>query len=136
MENVNWIAVVVAAFVPMILGFLWYGPMLFQKAWMKSLNFTDEDVQGGNMGVIMGLSLVLAFLLSVFVQYIVVHGDAEFTTLKHGAFHGFMIAVLAAVPVLVTNSLFERKSRSNILINVGYWIVTITVMGAILSAWR
>lgn len=38
----NFLAVLGAAFIPMIMGFLWYGPMLFQKAWMKEMNFTQK----------------------------------------------------------------------------------------------
>jgi hypothetical protein len=34
MENINWIAFVVAALSTLVVGFLWYGP-LFGKAWMK-----------------------------------------------------------------------------------------------------
>lgn len=49
----NYLAILGAAFIPMIMGFLWYGPMLFQKAWMKEMNFTQKDVEGGNMLLIL-----------------------------------------------------------------------------------
>jgi len=126
----------VAAIIPMIVGFLWYGPMLFQNAWMKSLNFTEKDIQGGNMPAIFGIAYVMAFIMSFFISYVVRHDPETLSQFVHGLMHGAMLGVMMAMPVLVSNSLFERKSTKNILINVGYWIVTIALMGGLLGAWR
>ena len=54
-------------------------------------------------------------------------------TFGHGAYHGGFMAILLAIPVLVTNSLFEQRSMSNILINGAYWIITIALMGGVMS---
>ena len=35
-----------------------------------------------------------------------------------------------------TNALFERKGAMYILINAGYWIVTLGIMGGIVCGWR
>lgn len=73
MLEMNWLAVAVAALVPMAIGALWYSPLLFEKAWMKASGVTREMVNGGNMLLIMGLSLVFSFLLASSLQYSVVH---------------------------------------------------------------
>ena len=132
----NWLQLAVAALIPMVTGFLWYGPMLFQNAWMKSIGMTEEKQKQGNMAVIFGLSFVLAFVLAMFVNYNVDHDPENFATFKHGAFHGSLIGAMCAVPVLVTNSLFEQKTVSNMLINAGYWVITIALMGGLLCAWN
>ncbi len=107
---------------------------------MKSVGMTEEDAQKGNMAMIFGIALVMAFLFAFWFNYFIqaAHPDtlAEFSTFKHGAFHGALIGVLVAMPVLVTNALFEQKSFKYMAINVGYWIVTISVMGGIICAWR
>ena len=59
-----------------------------------------------------------------------------YRTYKHGAFHGVMAGIFFALPIIGTNALFERKGAKYILINSGYWIVTLAVMGAIICGWR
>ena len=77
----NYLAILGAAFVPMIMGFIWYGPMLFQKAWMKEMNFTQKDIEGGNMLLIFGLSFVFSLLIAFFMQFLVIHQYGVFSTL-------------------------------------------------------
>lgn len=79
--NTNYLAMLVAAFVPMIIGFLWYGPLLFQKAWMKETGITEEKLKNSNMPLILGLSFFLSFLIATFLQFIVIHQHGIFQTL-------------------------------------------------------
>jgi hypothetical protein len=58
-----------------------------------------------------------------------------FRTFKHGALHGFMSGLFFALPVIAINGLFERKSWKYIFIHAGYWIVSLTIMGAIVCGW-
>ncbi|MFT5779621.1 MAG: hypothetical protein ACI837_002580 [Crocinitomicaceae bacterium] len=61
-------------------------------------------------------------------------GD-RFRTFGHGAFHGAILAIFVALPILATNSMFERKSFKLIFINAGYWLITISLMGGIICQW-
>lgn len=154
----NFIAILVAALVPMVLGFIWYGPMLFQKAWMKESGVTEEKMKSGNMGVIFGISLIMAIILAFFTQFLVVHEmgvmgmtegqiDGETTQafinewagkyrgFGHGALHGTFAGLMFVLPVMATNGLFERKSWKLIFINTGYWTVALAIMGSIISGW-
>ncbi len=161
----NFLFIALAALVPMIMGFLWYGPLLFQNAWMKQLGFTEESLKGGNMALIFILSYVFSFMLAFFLQFITVHqtgmysamlesGATELTgealsqfkelianygdnyrTFKHGALHGALAGVFVVLPVLATQAMFERKSLKYVAINAGYWIVTIALMGGIVCQW-
>lgn len=145
-SGLNWIPIIVGALVPMFIGAIYYGP-LFGKPWMESLGFTEEDLKKANMAVIYGLALFLSFLLSMFTDIFleITHKDisdsgelifASHHTFGHGTFHGFFLGIFVAIPVLVTNSLFERRSAKNILINVGYWLLTISLLGGLLDAWN
>ena len=161
----NFLFIALAALVPMVIGFLWYGPLLFQKAWMKQLGFTEESLKGGNMALIFILSYVFSFLLAFFLQFITTHQAGAFSSMmesgaseltgqavedfknfmasygenyrsfKHGLLHGAMAGVFIALPVLATQAMFERKSFKYVLINAGYWIVTIALMGGIVGKW-
>ena len=60
---------------------------------------------------------------------------SSYRTFKHGALHGTISGLFVATPIMATNALFERKSFKYIVINCGYWIICLGVMGGILSAW-
>jgi hypothetical protein len=158
----NFLAILVAAIVPIVMGFLWYNPMLFGNAWMREAGMTEEKMKGGNMAVIFGVSIVLSVLLSFFMQFLTIHqtgavqmigGDptvegilpsfqafmddygSAFRTYKHGALHGLLAGIFIVFPILGINGMFERQSWKHIFINTGYWTVTLTIMGAILCGW-
>jgi hypothetical protein len=163
--NINFLAVLVAAIVPMAMGFIWYNPKVLGTAWQKETGLTDDKMKGGNMAVIFGVSFVLSFLLAVSLQFAVIHQfhfssmlfktsfmdpntelgamyktimdqyGSAYRTFKHGALHGTMTGILMATPIIATNALFERKSFKLIAINCGYWIISLGIMGGILSAW-
>ncbi len=149
-----------AALIPMIIGFIWYNPNVFGKAWMEASGMTDEKVKSGNMIVIFLLSFVLACMLAFALNGMVIHQnhlaslffgqDESYTqtieylntnhegwmnnwrNFRHGAIHGFIGGIFFAFPVLITNAMFERKGFKYALVNGGYWIVTLTLMGGVI----
>ncbi|MFP4844556.1 DUF1761 domain-containing protein [Winogradskyella sp. PE311] len=158
----NYLAIAVAAIVPIVLGFLWYNPMLFGNVWMRESGITEEKMKSGNMVVIFFVSIVLSVLLSFFTQFLVIHqtgavqmigGDptvegilpsfqafmddygSNYRSYKHGALHGLLAGVFIVFPIIGINGLFERKSWKYIFVNVGYWTLVLTIMGAILCGW-
>ena len=65
------------------------------------------------------------------VKYILDNYGTNFRTFKHGALHGAILAIFTVLPIIATGALFERKSFKYIAINFGYWLVCLTIMGAI-----
>ncbi|HQU61141.1 MAG TPA: DUF1761 domain-containing protein, partial [Saprospiraceae bacterium] len=59
----------------------------------------------------------------------------NFRTFKHGAFHGTLNGIFFALPVLGINALFERKGWKYILLNGGYWIISLALMGGVVCAF-
>lgn len=158
--EINFVSVIVAALTTLLVGMLWYSEKMFGKIWMKEAGLIEEDLKKGNMLKIFGLTFLFSILLAFIMQVLVIHqfgamgmigGDetkalpsyiafmadygTAFRTFKHGAIHGFMTGVFLALPIIAINGLFERKSWKYILIHAGYWIVTLTVMGAIICGW-
>lgn len=141
--SINWIALVVAAIVPILTGFIWYHTKVFGIAWMRESGMTEEKAKQMNPAKTFGLAIVCAFLIALFLWPQVLlgggpgepHGVDPYVTFKHGAFHGALIGVLLVLPVFATNALFEQKSFKYVAINVGYWIVTLAIMGGIINAW-
>ena len=136
MPSPNFLAIILAALIPMIMGFIYYHPKVFGKAWMDSLGLTEEDLKKGNMAVIFGVSLLMSFLLSMFLL-VNVDGpgqEGQYDSFRHGAFHGMLIGFMVAMPVMVTSGLFERKNFKNLAINVVYWVITISLMAGVIDA--
>ncbi len=143
----NFLALIVAAFIPTIVGFIWYNPKVFGTAWMQSIGKTEKELeQGFNMPLVMGISFVLSFLLAFGLDFIiefihkdVVDGQLVFGSnhsFGHGFLHGFMLSIFLAIPILVTNGLFERRSFKNLAIHIGYWMLTFGLIGGLTDMWN
>ena len=79
--KVNFIVAAIAALVPLVMGYLWYSPMLFHKPWMKENGFTEESLKGGNMPLIFGLSYVFSFFVAITLHMFTIHQWGMFSTL-------------------------------------------------------
>ena len=136
MENINWLSLVISALIPTAVGFFWYGKRLFMKPWMESVGMTEEKMKGGNMGMIFGLSIFMAFLLSFFlIGFNNQPGqEGEFDSFKHGAFHGAILCIFVIMPIIISGGLFEQRSWKGMFINIGYWLVTLMLMGGVIDA--
>ncbi len=59
----------------------------------------------------------------------------NFRTFKHGAFHGGLVGLFFALPIIMMNGLFETKGIKYGFINGFYWIITLSLMGGVLCQW-
>jgi Protein of unknown function (DUF1761) len=57
---------------------------------------------------------------------------ANFRTFKHGAFHGLINGIFLALPIIAISALFERRSWKYIFIHLGYWMITMAIMGGLI----
>ena len=136
MGDVNWISLLLAALVPLVMGFVWYHKALFGKTWMAETGITEEMAKSANMGKTFIISFIMAALLGFFlINFNNSPGqEGVYDTFKHGAAHGAILGVFVAMPLFITNGLFELRSLKHMLINLGYWIVTMAIMGGIVDA--
>ncbi len=158
--EINFLALLTAAFSTLVVGFVWYNPKVFGTIWMKESGMNDEKMLERNMLVVLGVSFVYAFFISFIIQMLAIHqfgalgmigGDPSvakpsyatfmadygiaFRTFKHGALHGFFAGLFLALPIIGTNALFEKRSFKYTLVTGGFWIVCFTIMGGIICAW-
>jgi hypothetical protein len=134
-SHVNLLAVIVAAVVAFAIGALWYSPVLFAKPWMAAQGFTTESMAAmrGTMARSYGISficmVVMAAVMSVLLRRMGVVGA------MHGARFGAFAWLGFAATIGLTANVYGNKPSALYLIDAGYQLVYMAVMGAILAVW-
>jgi hypothetical protein len=139
MHNLNLLAVLVAAISTMVVGFVWYSPILFAKPWMREMGYDPNDksrvqeMQKSAGPAYLGsfvASLVSAFVLALFLH------QMRAQSLGLGLLVGSHVWLGFVATVQLTGVLFMKQSMKLFAINTGYQLVCYLVMGAILGVWR
>jgi hypothetical protein len=129
---VNWLAVVAATVLAMVLGFVWYHPAVFGKAWMKELGKTQDQL--GNPGPKYALMVVGSFVEATVLALVIKALGAP--VLANSAVIGLELAIGFVATTFLGEAIFSGKSARLYLINVGYYTLALVLMGALLGAWR
>jgi hypothetical protein len=135
MSSINWLAVLVAGLSAFVIGGIWYSPGLFGNAWMKESALTEEQIRVGNKGKIFGFTALFSLIMAANLGMFLVDSSEIKTDLTWGVTAGFLAGIWTFCAIAI-HSLFELKSWRYILINGGYSIVSLTLMGAIIGLWR
>lgn len=136
---VNYLAVLVAAVANMILGSLWYGKF-FAKPWIAMSGITPQQMEEAKSKG-MGKSYALAFVGSLLMSYILSH-VLTFATdylgssgVSAGIMTGFWNWLGFVAPVMLGSVLWENKPWKLWMINSGYYLASLVMMGIILAVW-
>ncbi len=139
--EVNYLAVLLAAVASMVVGFVWYSPMLFGKQWSKLMGFTTEGIKKAQkeMGKWYGVSFVLALVTA----YVLTHVMAmamnffHYSPVSTGLTSAFWMWLGFIMPVQATGVIFGKehgKDQWKIFgINTGYQLVSLLVMGVVIG---
>lgn len=111
-SQVNWLAVFVAALFGPGLGALFYGPKQKPKSF--------------------ALSLVLALVGSANLAFFL----GPTATLGFGAFAGFAAGIGWVATGMAMSGSFRARPARETLVDAGYHVVLLTLMGILLGAWR
>lgn len=137
--GLNVWAVLVCGLATMVVGFLWYSPMLFANPWMKLMGYDPNDKakiaeMQKSAGPSYALSLVASLLSAAVLAKIITISTV------HTPLYGMKVALAVwlgfVTTVQLTNALFSRQPARLYAINTGYQLVCYLVMGAILAVWR
>ncbi len=136
--QVNYLAVFLAAVVTMVIGFAWYGPMLFGKPWMKLMGYTGKpskkDMEGMNM--MYGISFVLAMLTAYILSHVMTMSENMFhySRISTGLSSAFWMWLGFIMPTQATTTIFSKeKSWGLFFINTTYQLATLLAMGLVLG---
>ena len=130
---INHLAVFVCALLSLVVGALWYSPLLFFKTWQKETGLSDEQVAKAKPLKTYSLTLVLAWIISYNLAFFLGSGK---TNWQWGVVAGLLAGVGWASTMFVIVCLFEQRSLKYILINCGYITVYFASIGFVLGIWR
>ncbi len=137
-NGINPWAVLVAAVATMVIGFLWYSPILFARPWMRLMGYDPDDkaklaeMQKG-AGKLYGITFVATLVSAVVLAKII--DLTSVITLLYGMKVGFAMWLGFVATVQLTGTLFSKQPTKLFLINTGYQLVCYLTMGAILAKW-
>lgn len=123
---------IVAVLVKVIVGALWYSPLLFLKPWQRLSGISDEQMKGGMAkGMITWIvgAVIMTFVLAHAVHY------AGANTIALGAAVGFLNWLGFILVVQLDDWAAAKRSTQLLAINAGSNLVALVIMGAILAAW-
>lgn len=133
MVPINWLAVLAAVVVRMLVGGLWYSPLLFVKPWQALTGVTPETMRSG-LGKAIALDLVMSLLMAVVLAEIL--GLAHITDWLNGALIGagawFGFVLATQLPLMT----YENRPLKLVAINTGAILVSLLLMGALLGLWH
>ena len=128
----NFLAVLVAAIANYLIATIWYAA-LFAKTWKRLTGITEMKPAPLNMVLSFVGSLVLSFVL----YHTIVFGNAFFHMqgIAGGLMAGFHGWLGFIAPVTLMTKLYEKKPWGLWLLDNAFWLVSLLIMGMILSAW-
>jgi hypothetical protein len=140
MVPINYLAVIVSAIAMMALGYLWYGP-LFGKQWMTLMGWTTESMAGmqrKGMAKQYGIQALGALLMSFVMAHAIVFASAylHVSGISAGLMAGVWNWVGFVAPVTVGAVLWDGKPWKLWILNAGYYLVGLLIIGVILSLWQ
>jgi hypothetical protein len=129
---INHVAVLVCGALSLVIGGLWWSPLLFSKVWQQETGLTDNQLRNVNVLKTFGLSFLLALIASYNLAFFLGSPD---TNWQSGIIAGLLASVWAIVMYIII-SLFEQRSLKLILINSGYVVLYFAIIGFVLGIWR
>lgn len=127
LENLNLIGAIAGAVAAMAIGSLWYSPWLFGSRWQTLIGKTDDEL--GSPVAAMAIAGLMFLVMGAGMSWIIPDG----VSIGVGMMWGFIGFWGFALPAVVINGAFERRAWSLVAIYLGYLLVSMLVMAAVIA---
>jgi RsiW-degrading membrane proteinase PrsW (M82 family) len=128
-QNLNWLAVLVAWVVHVVISLAWYQPIFFGKAWVK---LSGKEMKPATQWIPVGF---IAHLVAVIALAVIVN-LANATTAWEGILLGLLVSIGFIGAILAGELVWEKIPFRLFLIRVGDQILTLSLAGVILALWK
>lgn len=130
----NTWAVLVCIVSNMIIGSLWYSPVLFGNTWLQLVGKSPADISRADANTSLMLSIIPAALSVIFLAIILslVNASTVLDALIIGSILSAGLIGMSALNLV----LFEDRSLKLAILNVGYSFVSFNIAAVILTLWK
>ena len=136
LRSLNYLAILVAGLAAFLLGGVWY-TALFGNAWKRLSGYTDEQMQAMRsvrpMPVFFGI-MIACYVIAAFAIAIILRALAV-TTPGAGAMVGLIVFIVVGA-FAMTGHISSPRPLKLYLIDAGFALVFLPVIGSILAIWR
>jgi hypothetical protein len=132
--DINYLAVLISAIAYMVIGAVWYSPVLFGNAWMKAIGKTKEQIQADFSPLNYLWGIITAFIASYGIARIMLWSGV--TGIGNGIKIALVVGICFALATMWVNDSFEKRPKALTLINVFYHLVGFVVAGIIIGTWQ
>ncbi len=138
--SINYLAILVAAIAAMVVGFLWYSPMLFGKVWARLKGYTEESFKAEQkkMGKLYGLSFLATLLMAYMLSHVMALSNAfyGYGMLQDGLTSAFFMWLGFVMPIQFTSQMFGEKKWILFFIDTGYQLVSLVIMAVVIKLFN
>jgi len=128
----NVIGLLGATVARIVISMLWFSPMLFWPAWSRYTGLSEAKMKAG-MGKGMAVYVIGSFLMAFVLLHAIFYAGARTIPLALGvSFVNWLGFVAVAQVTTVTD---EKRPFGLFVINSGFQLVSMLVMGPILTTW-
>lgn len=135
LANINWLAVIIAAVAGWLVGAVWYS--VLSKQWLAAQGKTTEtakqDAAGQSLPILLIIVFVANLIMAVMLSGIMTHVGPF--TVRSGMISGALIWFGFVVTAIATNYAFQGRKPMLTVIDGGYWLTVLLVVGGILGAF-
>lgn len=133
MPTMNWGAIAVASVVQLVLGMMWYSPMMFGKRWMK-LSKVKATKKGGSMAPQIAVAFVAGAVMAAVICCALM--SMRIVSVTGAAWMAGFAWLGFVVPTQVSSVLWAKKPVELFAIDAFYWLVAMKLMAVVLVSWR
>ncbi len=138
--EISFLMVLVCAVVSIIIGSLWYGPMIFGKAWMRLNKIDPECMNDPVKRKEMQKQAMPAYILQLVLSIVQIYVLAMFVSMGTNALATSLLVWLGfLMPMSAQGSMWNNDTKKNnqttFLIVAGFNLVLSIALGLIIGAW-
>jgi hypothetical protein len=130
----NYLAIIVAGIACFLFEAAWY--TLFLDVWLKGIGHDRAWLEHT------GVNPALQWLAALLAETLLATAISGFTQLTGAqtAVRGVKIAVAlwaaVVIPISAVGDVFAVRSYASFAVNAGFWLIGLSLMGAIVGAWK
>ena len=156
--DLNYLAFFLISFIPLIIGYYWYGPNSFISKWSKVEFKNPKSFSLGQIVTCFILSLTLVYgYINLIIHQMgfyelfftdIMLGSEEASEIVskflktygtkhrhfgHGIFHGAINAFVFALPFVAIHAILDKRNIRYIIHHFSFWLITSIIVGGCIS---